>query len=150
MPVISKLPGFRWFSFLKNPSVRMGLYSGICLSLIFSAWILIANRAPFLDPFAMERNVAAVALLVFFASLPVLRFYRSPSELLRSGLLAWSLLTLTYYISGFAFALLEQYYSAFHIFVLGAVCYLIFATLSWIGRIIWRVRATTHGSHMHH
>ena len=150
MPVISKLPGYRWFEFLKNIAVRTGLYCGICLSLILVAWILIANRVPFLEPFALERNVCAAALIAFFASLPVLRFYRSPSELLLGGLLAWSLFTLTYRILGFVYVLLEQYYSAFQIFVLGAVCYFVFATLSWIGTIIWRVRAATNDSRLHH
>jgi hypothetical protein len=150
MPVLSKLPGYRWFRFLKNPSLRTGIYSGLFLSLIFSGWILIANRAPFLEPFAMERNVAATVLMAFFASLPVMRFYRSPEELLVSGLLSWSLLTLTYQIFGLLFVLLEQYYGVLQVFVLGAVSYLIFATLSWIGRIIWRVRASTHGSQIRH
>ena len=150
MPVISKLPGYRWSSFLKNVAVRTGIYAGLCLSLVFSGWILIANRVPFLEPFAMERNIGAAALLAFFACVPVIRYYRSPDELLLSGLLAWSLLTLTYKIFSVKFVLLEQYYSAFHVCVLGAVSYLLFATLSWIGTIIWRVRAATHSSHLHH
>lgn len=150
MPALSKLPGDRWLSFLKNPALRTGVYSGLFLSLIFSAWILIANRAPFLEPFAIERNVAATVLVAFFASVPVMRFFRSPEELLVSGLLGWGLLTLTYGIFGLLFVLLEQYYTALQVFVLGAVSYLIFATLSWIGTIIWRVRADTHGSQIHH
>ena len=150
MPEITKLPGYHWFDFLKNVAVRMGLYSGACLSAVFSAWILIANRAPFLEPFARERNVGAVSLIVFFASLPVIRFYRSPAELLGSGLVSWGLLTLTYEGFCFHFSLLEQYYSAFQVFMVGAVCYFVFATLSWIGTIIWRVRAETHGAHQHH
>jgi len=149
MPVLFKLPGYRWLSFLKNPALRTGIYSGLFLSLIFSAWILIANRAPFLEPFAIERNVAATVLFAFFAGVPVMRFFRSPEELLVSGLLGWGLLSLTYGIFGLAFVLLEQYYTALQVFVLGAISYLIFATLSWIGTIIWRVRAR-HGSHTHY
>jgi len=149
MPVIAKLPGYRLFGFLKNGAVRTGIYAGLSLSIVFTGWILIANRAPFLEPFAMERNIAAAALLIFFACIPLMRFYRSPGELLSSGLLAWALLTLTFRILCFVFVLLEQYYSAFHIFVLGAVSYLTFATISWIGTIIWRVHAT-NGSHTHH
>jgi hypothetical protein len=72
-----------------------------------------------------------------------------PKELLISGLLAWTLLALTYQVLCFKFVQLEEYYSAFHIFVLGAVSYLVFATVSWIGTIIWRVHATT-SSHTHH
>jgi len=96
----------------------------------------------------MERNIIAAALLGLFACIPLMRFYRSPNDLLLSGLLAWTLLTFTYWIFSFKFVLLEEYYSAFHVFVLGAVSYLIFATISWIGTIIWRVHATS--SHSQH
>ena len=141
-------PGYRWFHFLRNVPVRVGIYIGVCLSVVFIAWILLANRAPFLEPLARQRNIAAAALMIFLAAMPVLRFLRSSRELLASGLIAWSLLTLTYRILTFPFPLLEEYYSAFHVFVLGAVAYLIFATLSWVGMIVWRARAAqrTHSS----
>lgn len=139
-------PGYRWFHFLRNASVRVGIYTGACLSLVFVAWILVANRVPILEPLAKQRNVAASLLLLLLAAMPVLRFLRSPADLLISGLLAWSLLTFTYRVLTFFFVLLEQYYSAFHVFVLGAVAYLLFATLSWIGMIVWRARAE-QGTH---
>jgi hypothetical protein len=149
MPAITKFPGYRWFGFLRNAAVRTGIYAGVSLSLIFTAWLLIANRAPLLEPLAMERNIGGAALLILFACFPLLRFYRSPSELLVSGLLAWSLLALNYKILCYKFVLLEQSYSAFHVFVLGAVSYFVFATVSWIGTIIWRVHASS-SSHTHH
>lgn len=149
MPDIAKLPGYRFLGFLKNTAVRAGIYSGVSLSLIFAAWLLIANRIAFLEPFAMERNIAAAAAFLFFACIPLMRFYSSPAELLISGLLGWSLLTVTYRLFGLVFVLLEENYSAFHVFVLGAVSYLVFATVSWIGTIVWRVRATHH-SHPNH
>ncbi len=149
MPDIARLPGYRFLGFLKNVAVRTGMYSGISLSLIFAAWLLIANRLSILEPFAMERNILAAGLLVFFACIPVMRFYRSPAELLISGLLGWSLLTVTFRLFALVFVLLEENWSAFHVFVLGAVSYLLFATVSWIGTIVWRVRATRH-SHPNH
>lgn len=149
MPDIAKLPGYRFLGFLKNVAVRTGMYSGISLSVIFSAWLLIANRMTFLEPFALARNIAAAALLIFFACIPLIRFYRSPAELLISGLLGWSLLTVTFRLFALGFVLLEENWSAFHVFVLGAVSYLLFATVSWIGTIVWRVRATHH-SHPNH
>jgi exosortase/archaeosortase len=97
----------------------------------------------------MERNILGAALLALFASVPVIRFFRSPSELLLSGLLGWGLFALTYRIFCFKFVLLEEYYSTFHVFVLGAVSYFVFATISWIGTIVWRVYAT-NSSHTHH
>jgi hypothetical protein len=122
------------------------MYTGVWLSVILIGWVVLANRVPFLEPLAQQRNAIATLLLAFVAAMPVLRFLHSPAELLVSGLLAWSVLTLSYRILSLKFDLLQYYYSSFHIFVLGAVAYLLFATLSWIGMIVWRARAA-HGTH---
>jgi len=135
--------------FSENAALRIGFYSGASLSLIFAGWLVIANRVPFLEPIALERNIIAASLLGVIACIPLIRFYRLPAELLLSGLVAWTFLSLTYRAFSFKFVLLEQYYSAFHVFVLGAISYLVFATISWVGTIIWRVHATS-GSHTHH
>lgn len=139
-------PGYRWFHFLRNAPIRIGIYTGVCLSLTLAAWIIIANRAPLLEPFAQQRNMAASLLLILLAAMPVLRFLRAPADLLVSGLIAWTLLTITYRVLTFFFVLLEVYYTAFHVFVLGAVAYLLFATLSWVGIMMWRARGE-HGTH---
>jgi hypothetical protein len=149
MPVITKFPGFHWFGFLRDAALRTGVYAGFSLSLIFSAWLLIANRVPYLEPLATERNIIAAALLGLFAAFPILRFFRHPSHLLTSGLLAWALLTFTYRVFSFKFDLLEEHYTAAHVFVLGAIIYFVVATISWIGTIIWRVHATS-SSQTHH
>jgi len=137
-------PGYRWFQFLRNAPIRIGIYTGVWLSLVLTSWILVANRIPFLEPLAKQRNMMATLLLLLIAAMPVVRFLRSPAGLLLSGLLAWGLLTLTYRVLTFFFALLEDYFSAFHVFVMGAVAYLLFATLSWVGIIIWRARTEEH------
>lgn len=149
MPVSAKLPGDHWFGFLHDAATRTGVCAGLALSLVFTTWLVLANRVPSLDSSAMPRNVIAAALLLFVASIPLLRFYRSPCELLLSSLLAWGFFTLTYGILCFKFVLLDQYYSTFHVFVLGAIIYLLLATLSWIGTIIWRVRTATSSDSRH-
>ena len=136
-------------SILRSAPVRTGIYAGVCLSFIFVLWVLVANRMPELELFARERNIAAVALLVLFASVPLMRFYRSPLNLLASGMLGWSLLTITYLLLCIKFVALDQNYSWLHVFMLGAVTYFIFATLSWVGTIIWKVR-TNDISHSQH
>jgi len=146
MPDSIRLPGYHWFRFFRYVPVRVGIYSGVCMSLCFSLWLLAANRVRFLEPFALQRNVAAIVILVCLASIPLLRFYRAPAELLVSGLMAWTLLSLTFGLWCLEFTLLDEKYSAFHVFVLGAVVYMIGATLSWVGTIIWRARAA-HSSH---
>lgn len=140
----------RRLEFLKQPAVRLGIYAGAGLSVVFVAWIVIANRMPSLATLATERNVIAAVLLVVCAAAPVVRFLRSPGELLLSGLLAWSVFTATYRVLCSIFVLLDDNYSAFHVFVMGAISYLVFATLSWVGTIVWRVRAATNDSQSHH
>lgn len=144
MPANFSPPGYRWFDFLRHAPAKVGIYTGLWLSVIFVAWVVIANRVPFLEPLAQQRNVIATLLLALTASMPLIRFLRSPGDLLISGLLAWSVLTLAYRILSLKFVLLQVYYSTFHVFVLGAVAYLLFATLSWIGMIVWRARAAQH------
>ena len=146
MPANFSPPGYRWFHFLRDAPVRVGLYTGLWLSLVFVGWVLIANRMPFLEPLAQQRNAAAALLLVLIASMPAVRFLRSSVDLLISGLLAWGVLTLSYRILSLKFVLLQDYSSTFHVFVLGGVAYLLFATLSWLGMIVWRAREA-QGTH---
>jgi hypothetical protein len=149
MPVVAKSSAEGRLEFLGAPSVRIGIFAGVALSMVFIAWIVIANRVPRLETLATERNVVAAVLLAICAATPVIRFLRSPGELLVSGLLAWGIFTLTYRVLCSIFVLLDDNYSAFHVFVLGAISYLVFATLSWVGTIVWRVRTTNH-SQPHH
>jgi hypothetical protein len=140
MPINAHLPGYRWFHVFKNLSVRVGVYVGVCLSLVLSVWIFVANRVPFLERFAFERNLAGAGVLGLLAVAPVLRFLRSPGNLLASSLVAWTIFSFTYRLLRIFFGHLGDKYSAFLIFVLGSVLYMILATLSWIGMLIWRAR----------
>jgi hypothetical protein len=148
MPVPPKLPGYDWFRFLENVEMRVGIYTGVCLSLVFTGWLFCANRVASLERIAEERNVVAVIVLFFFACLPVLRFYRQPAGLLVSGLLGWSLLTICYRLLCLKFSLLAERDSALEIFAMGAIVYLIVATLSWLGTIVRKARMA-HTTHLH-
>ena len=139
----------RRIEFLRYPAIRVGIYAGVALSAVFITWVVVANRVPTSAMFATERNVIAAILLATCAAVPVIRFLRSPGELLLSGLLAWGIFTASYLVLCEIFVLLGENYSAFHVFVMGAIIYLVFSTLSWIGTIVWRVRATDH-SQPHH
>jgi di/tricarboxylate transporter len=147
--VAAKFPSHPLSQLLGGAAIRTGVYVGLSISFVFTAWLVVANRVPFLQPFATPRNLIAASLLACFGCTPLLRFLRSPAEMLLSSMLAWGIFTLTYGLLCLKFVLLDQYYSTFQVFVLGAVIYLLFATLSWIGTIIWRVRAT-HSSHPRH
>ena len=140
MAVRAHLPGYRRLHLLRNASVRMGVYTGICLSIVLVGWIVIANRVPFLERFALERNIAAAALLGLISLVPVLRFLRMPGPLLASTLIGWAIFSLTFRVLCIFFWALRDRYSAVQIFVLGAVVYMIVVTISWLGTIISRAR----------
>ena len=150
MFVVAKSQSHPLRHLLGGAAIRTGVYVGLSISFIFTAWLIVANRVPFLERFAMPRNVMAASLLVCFGCMPLLRFLRSPAEMLLSSMLAWGIFTLSYGLLCLKFTLLDQYYSTFQVFVLGAIIYLLFATLSWIGTIIWRVRSTAHSSEPRH
>jgi len=149
MSVRSHLPGYRWFHFFRNAAIRTGVYVGVCLTLVFAVWLIIANHAPFLDRFAMERNIAAAAVLCFLAAIPILRFMRSPGYLLASSLIGWLIFTFCYGALGLVFHRLSDRLSTVQVFMLGAVVYMIVTTLSWICTLIWKAREAhiTHPNH---
>jgi hypothetical protein len=149
MAVVVGSRNYSFRNFFEGTAVRTGLVTGACLSVTFSAWLVVANRVPSLEAMAVARNVVAASLLCLFGSIPILRFVRQPGELLASSVIAWGLLTLTYGGLCLEFPLLDQYYSTLQVFVLGSLIYLLLATLCWIGTIIWRVWAT-HSSHPRH
>jgi hypothetical protein len=141
MFVRTNLPGSRRLDFLHNAAIRTGVYTGVCLSLVFTAWLVIANQVPFLEHFALERNIAAEAVFGFLAAVPILRFLRWPGNLLASSLIGWMIFSLWYRVLCLFYHALSDKRSAFQVLVVGTLAYLIFTTLSWIATMIRRVRA---------
>jgi hypothetical protein len=149
MSIRAHLPGYHWFHFLRNATIRTGVYTGVCLATVFTAWLLVANLVPVLDRFALGRNLGAAALLFLLVLVPVIRFLRSPGRMIFSGLIAWSILTLVYRVLCIRFHALSDWHSTFQIFMYGAVVYMIVATVCWIGCTIWKAREA-HVSHPKH
>ena len=149
MFVRTNLPGSRRLDFLHNAAIHTGVYTGVCLSLVFTAWVVIANQVPFLERFAFERNVAGAGVFVFLAAVPILRFLRWPGNLLASSMIAWVIFSIVYRILCLIYHGLSDWHSTFQVFMVGAVSYMMFTTLSWIGAIIRKLRAaeTTHPKH---
>lgn len=141
MFVRTNLPGSRRLDFLHNAAIHTGVYTGVCVSLVFTAWLVIANQVPFLERFAFERNVAGAGVFVFLAAVPVLRFLRWPGNLLAASMIAWLIFSVVYRILCLIYHNLGDWHPTFQVFMVGAVSYMIFTTLSWIGAIIRRARA---------
>lgn len=126
------LPGMRWFVWLRNAALRIGILTGIYLSCVFVAWLLVANHVPRLEPFAGLRNLTAGAILILLLAIPVLRFRNEPAKMFVSGLTAWMVLTLAYLVAEMRATLLESRLGALHMFVLGAVSYGFIAVFRWV------------------
>lgn len=142
MSVRPHLPGYRWFHVFRNAAVRTGVYVGVFLTVVFTGWLILANHLPFLNRFALERNLAAAALLGLLTLVPILRFLRMPGHLLASSLLGWLIFSLGYRILCLFYGRLSDWHSPFQIFMLGAVVYMIVTTICWIGASIWKARET--------
>jgi hypothetical protein len=149
MSVRAYLPGYRWFHIFRNVAIRIGVYTSVCLALVFTAWLLLANRVPLIERLAVERNTTAAVLLCLCALIPLFRFLTMPGHLLASSLVAWLLFSSYYYILCLFFRNLSDWHSTFQVFMIGAVVYMILATLAWVGNTIWRTRAG-HDSHPNH
>lgn len=143
MSVRVDLPGYGKLGVFQNAATRTGVYAGVGLSLVFIAWVVAANRIAALEGLAFERNVIGAAALGLFAAVPVLRFLRLPGHLLASSLIAWTIFAVTYRLLCIRFPGLGYRYGAVHIFAMGAVLYLILATVSWLGTILWKAARTS-------
>lgn len=127
-----QLPGSRWFLWLRNASLRNGVLTGIYLSCVFVAWLVVANRVRELQPYAEIRNLIAGTLMVLLVAIPVLRFRRQPGRLFVAGLTAWTLLTVSYIAAEMFFSLLQSRMGGLHVFMLGVVSYGFVAVFQWV------------------
>lgn len=124
--------GLQWSSGWRNVTLRNGIFTGVLLSCVFVAWLVVANRVREWEPYAETRNLLGGAALVGVLAIPVVRFLREPARLFLAGLTAWTLLTATYVASELHFKLLENRMGALHVFMLGAVSYGFVAVLDWV------------------
>ena len=119
-----------------HPVLRTGVFVGFGLCVLSLAWLLVANHVPFLEPFALVRNLIAAGGAGVFLLVPVGRFHKSPGYLFLSGLIAWTMLTLAYGAMGSRFPTLEDRLGTFHLFMLGSVAYGLIAAAVWVTRLI--------------
>ncbi len=138
--IVRPLPGSRWFLWLRNRAVRVGVLTGIYLSAVLVTWLLIANRIPAFDGFAGIRNFGAAVAALLLMMIPVATFLKSPPRLLLCGLVAWVVLSLIYLGACQYFTRLDSRLGSFHLFILGAVFYGLAAVGCWVASLILAAR----------
>jgi hypothetical protein len=130
----------RLFAWLRNPALRIGVLTGVYLSIVLGAWLVIANRIPWSANFALTRNLIAGALFLLLMLIPIGRFLRSPARLFASGLAGWALFAFTYLVMGFFFERLHSRKGSFEVLILGAAVYGVVAVAAWVVSLVLAAR----------
>jgi hypothetical protein len=128
--------------FLQSPAVRVGLVIGFSASLVLVVWVFLANRMPSLEAFAMERNVAAEAVLGLLVLIPAVYFFRTPIHLLLSGLIVWTVFSFCYWLLSLYFTALGERWSTAQVLTKGYLGYLIAMVTAWVLSVLMRVRTS--------
>src|ERR1700719_3114553 len=121
-----------WFSRMRNSSLRVGVVTWICVSCAVIAWQYVVYGVPQLEQFAGARDLSAGALIIVLLLIPVFSFRNEPAKLFVSGLIAWTLLTISYIVAETLYSLLESRMTGVQIFVLGAASYGLIAVIHWV------------------
>ena len=117
-----------------SPSLRIGLYTGALLVLVMIISLIAANRLPWLESRALERNAACYGLFVLFMLIPVARFWNRPTKMFASGMLAWTMFVIAYDIAGMFFHNLFQILrTPFEALIEGGLVYGVCAVIAWVG-----------------
>ncbi|MGD0404336.1 MAG: hypothetical protein ABSB66_14185 [Candidatus Acidiferrales bacterium] len=138
---IDRIIGARTEKPLPRPALWTGLYTGTLLVMVMFGALVAANRLPWLDNRALERNAASYGLFVIFMLIPVVRFLNRPIQMFTSAMIAWVMFVLAYDIAGMLFRNLFQVLrTPFQAFIEGALAYGVFAVGSWVGAMVLQAR----------
>lgn len=137
------LPGARWLEWLRIPSLRVGVLSGLYLTAMMVLAVLAANYLSFLEPYANARNWVCRLLFALLMLVPMAPFRRSPWQLFVAGVAAWMLFSLAYGLMGLIFHNLHnrlRVHGVMQAFVLGAGFYVTVAVALWVLLMFVEVR----------
>jgi hypothetical protein len=125
-----------WQQLLKKSSLRTGLATGGLMNVVMFAALFAANRMPWLESRALERNAISAGAFLVVALIPVFRFYRRPPQLFLSGLIGVALLTLGYITASMYFPMLERMLrTPAEVFIDGCAGYGVTAALLWVAHM---------------
>lgn len=141
---IDRLIGPKVLKPLPRPALWTGLYTGTLLVMVMFGALVAANRLPWLDNRALERNAASYGLFVIFMLIPVVRFMNRPIQMFTSAMIGWMMFVVSYNIAGMFFHNLFQILrTPFQALIEGAVVYGVCAVVSWVGAMVLHARHHT-------
>ena len=138
---IDRITGARAHKPMPRPALWTGLYTGTLLVMVMLGALVAANRLPWLDNRALERNAASYGLFVIFMLIPVVRFMKRPTQMFTSAMIAWVMFVVAYDIAGMLFRNLFQVLrTPFQALIEGAVIYGVLAVVFWVSAMVLHAR----------
>lgn len=118
--------------------LKFGVYTGAAMVVEMAVALVVINRIPALDRYALERNAFFMGCFFVLMLVPVCRFLRQPAQMFSAAMTAWAIFVAGYYLAGLYF---ERLFDALHrgpvlVLVEGAVLYGIAAVGSWVVEMI--------------
>jgi len=125
----------------RSAAVHTGAYTGVLLGIVMFGALFVANRLPWLESRALERNAACYSLFVLIMLIPVARFLNRPLQMFTSAMIGWVIFVLCYYAADSDFRdLFQVLRTPFEALVEGAVIYGVCAVGSWVGAMVLHAR----------
>jgi len=123
------------------PALRVGIYTGALLIVTMLGALVMANRIPSLERYALERNGIFYTLFVMLMLVPVCRFLNQPQRMLTASMIGWVLFVGAYDLAGLYFhSLFDVLRTPFQALVEGAIVYGVFAGGSWVAGMLFHAR----------
>ena len=135
----------------RNPKARnpreafsTGLYSGALLTLVMLASLVVADRIPGIERYALERNGISYILFLAVMAYPVCRFRNRPIQMFVAGMTGWVMFAAAYNLSGWYFRNLFQVLrTPLEALVEGTIVYGVCAVIAWVGMMALHARHHT-------
>jgi len=118
-----------------------GLFTGLLLIVVMFAALVVANRIPALEDYALERNAISYTLFVLLMLAPVCRFRKNSLQMFLSAMLGWVIFVAAYDLAGMVFHdLFQVLRTPFEVLIEGTVAYGVLAVASWVVSMISHAR----------
>jgi len=127
-----------------SPVLKFGLYIGFAMVAEMAVALIVINRVPALERFALARNAFFISCFFILALTPVCRFLASPVRMFSSTMIAWSIFVLGYDLAGLYFYRLFDalHHGPFVTLIEGGVLYGVCAVGAWVTEMV--VHACRH------
>lgn len=127
-----------------SPVLKFGLYIGFALIAEMAIALIVINRVPALERFALARNAFFISCFFVLALTPVCRFLKTPVRMFASAMIGWTIFVVGYDLAGLYFDRLfgTLNHGPFLTLIEGGVLYGVCAVGAWVAEMI--VHACRH------